>query len=208
MVVSKELIRQRIQESIEAKQALLKDEKLLYAISALANEIVESLSNGGKLLVCGNGGSAADALHIAGEILGRFVMERPGYAAIALNADVATLTAVGNDYGYDHIFSRQVEGLMNHNDVLLGISTSGNSENIVRAFEKAKEKGGKTALLTGKTGGKLKDLADYAIIVPANVTARIQECHTCIYHILCELVEKGVYEADGNKDKTPDRITH
>jgi len=194
--MSSELIRQRIQESIEVKQALLKDESLLHEISALAEAVVESLCTGGKLLVCGNGGSASDALHIAGEILGRFVMERPGYAAIALNADVATMTAVGNDYGFDQIFSRQVEGLMNSNDILLGISTSGNSENVIRAFEKAKEKGGKTALLSGKTGGKLKDLADYSIVVPSNVTARIQECHTCIYHILCELIEKGVYESN------------
>lgn len=187
-----ETIRTRIQESIAAKQSLLEDTELIATIDRLAKDVAASILRGGKLLICGNGGSASDALHIAGEILGRFQMERPGYAAVALNADVATMTAIANDYGYEYVFSRQVEGLMQKDDILLGISTSGNSANIVRAFEKAKEKGGRTALLSGKDGGKLKAMADYPIVVPAKVTARIQECHLCIYHILCELVEAQI----------------
>lgn len=176
-------------ESIQVKQKMLEDEIILNNVSDAAQCIVRSLRAGGKLLICGNGGSASDALHIAGELLGRFKKERKAYAAIALNADVATMTAVGNDYGYEYIFSRQVEGLMEEGDILLGISTSGNSENVILAFEQAHMQGGQTILLSGKDGGKLQKIADHSIVVPSDVTARIQEAHECIYHILCELVE-------------------
>ena len=144
---------------------------------------------GGKVLLCGNGGSASDALHIAGELIGRFQRERQGLPAIALNADVASMTAIANDYGYDRIFERGVEGLLNKGDTLIGISTSGNSENVYLAVKKAKEKGGKTIALLGKDGGKINDIADISIVVPSDCTARIQESHIMIGHIICELVE-------------------
>lgn len=187
------LIKERFNESIAVKEAVLTNEQIINTISSLADEISESIKSGGKLLICGNGGSAADALHIAGEILGRFQKERKGYAAVSLNADVATMTAIANDYGYEEVFARQVEGIMNPQDILLGISTSGNSKNVVRAFEKAHDIGGKTALLSGKDGGVLKNIADYAIIVPSKVTARIQESHLLIYHILCEIIEDNLF---------------
>lgn len=187
-----QMIRSRMQESIDAVTTLLHDETTIAQIASLADAIAASILQGGKLLICGNGGSAADALHIAGEILGRFQKERRGYAAVALNADVATLTAIANDYGYEQVFSRQVEGLMTKQDILLGISTSGNSANIIHAFAKAKEIGGKTALLSGKDGGSLKSQADFAIIAPSQITAHVQECHLCIYHILCELIENAL----------------
>lgn len=187
------LIKERFNESIAVKEAVLTNEQIINTISSLADEISESIKSGGKLLICGNGGSAADALHIAGEIIGRFQKERKGFAAVSLNADVATMTAIANDYGYEEVFARQVEGIMNPQDILMGISTSGNSKNVVRAFEKAHDIGGKTALLSGKDGGVLKNIADYAIIVPSKVTARIQESHLLIYHILCEIIEDNLF---------------
>ena len=170
-------IEREIVDSIEVKKEILKDKELLSTLATMANQIAASLKNNGKILICGNGGSASDALHIAGEIVGRFQKERNAYPAIALNSDVATMTAIANDYGYNQVFSRQVEGLMRPGDILLGISTSGNSKNVIKAVEKAHEIGGKAFLLTGKSGGKLKDVCDLKIIVPSNVTAHIQEAH-------------------------------
>ncbi|WP_456472565.1 D-sedoheptulose 7-phosphate isomerase [Methanocaldococcus sp.] len=152
--------------------------------------IVEALKNGNKVLICGNGGSAADAQHFAAEIVGRFKLERKGFPAIALTTDTSILTAIGNDYGFDKIFERQVEALGKKGDILVSISTSGNSENVIRAVNKAKEIGIFTIGLLGKGGGKLKDIVDLALIVPSNDTARIQECHLTIYHVICEEVEK------------------
>ena len=185
-----EIIKQRLEESISVKKEILSQPKLLDTILQLAEETTNVLKNGGKILLCGNGGSASDALHIAGELVGKFQIERKGYTAIALNADVATMTALSNDYGYESVFSKQVEALMTKDDLLIGLSTSGNSGNVIRAFEKACEIGGKTAILTGKDGGKLDRMADYSIVVPSDVTARIQESHMCIYHIICEIVER------------------
>jgi D-sedoheptulose 7-phosphate isomerase len=154
-------------------------------------EIIENaLKNGNKLLICGNGGSAADAQHFAAEIVGRFKLERDGLPAIALTTDTSILTAIGNDYGFEKIFERQIEALGKKGDVLIGISTSGNSENVIRAVNKAKEMGIYTIGLLGKGGGKLKDIVDLALVVPSNDTARIQECHLTIYHVICEEVEK------------------
>lgn len=187
-------IENEIRNSIEVKQKILDNSEILDLLEQMANHIVKSINDGGKLLLCGNGGSASDAIHIAGEIVGRFKKERKAYPAIALNADIATMTAIANDYGYDQVFSRQVEGLMQKDDILLGISTSGNSENIIKAFEKAKEVGGRTFLFSGKTGGKLKELADISIIVPSDITAHIQEAHECLYHILCGLLEENMTE--------------
>lgn len=187
--MNEQLIRERFEISIETKQKILDNERIIKCIDELADVIACSMKHGGKLLVCGNGGSAADSLHIAGEILGRFQKERKAYAAIALNADVATMTSIANDYGYEEVFSRQVEGLMNPEDILLGISTSGNSKNIIRAFKTAHKIGGRTALLSGNDGGVLKEMADYSVVVPSDITARIQETHMLIYHVLCEIVE-------------------
>ncbi len=187
-----EKIRAEIRASIDVKQRMLDDPAMIKTISEAAACMTEALKKGGKILVCGNGGSASDALHIAGEIVGRFQKERPAYAAVALNADPAVMTAVANDYDFGQVFARQVEGLMTDKDVLLGLSTSGNSANVIRAFEKAREIGGKTILLSGKSGGKLRAMADIAVIAPSDVTAHIQEAHECVYHILCGLVEDAL----------------
>ncbi len=194
-----ELIKQRISDSIAVKQSLLENEELINTVVSLANEIVTCIANGGKLVICGNGGSASDALHFAGEIVGRFVKERKAWPAVVLNADVATMTAIANDYGYDDVFARQVEGHVKPGDVFIGISTSGNSENVYRAMQKAKEIGGATACLVGKDGGKIGREADLPIIVPCNVTARVQECHINIIHILCEMAEAKLAEMEGKK---------
>lgn len=185
-------IKKELRDSIMVKEALLRDSAALQMISDIAGSMVKALQDGGKILVCGNGGSASDALHIAGELVGRFRKERKAYTAIALNADVATMTAVANDYGYNSAFSRQVEGLATDKDILIGISTSGNSENIICAFETMHGIGGKTVLLSGRDGGKLKAMADFALVVPCDVTAHIQEAHECVYHILCGLMEDGL----------------
>lgn len=183
------IIRQRINDSIVAKTNLLEDKATLDVISRLADFIAECIKDGGKLVICGNGGSASDALHFAGEIVGRFVKERKAWPAVVLNADVATMTAIANDYGYDEVFARQAEGHVKPGDVFIGISTSGNSENVYRATLKAKELGAKTAALLGKDGGKIAKEVDFPIIVHCNTTARVQECHINIIHILCEISE-------------------
>lgn len=158
-------------------------------ISEIGILLQKTLQQGGKILLCGNGGSAADSQHIAAEIVGRFKKERKGLAAIALTTDTSIITSVGNDYGYEHIFSRQVEGLCNPEDCLIGITTSGNSQNIVNAIEKANDIGAMTIGLTGGTGGKLNDLCTHNMVVPSNVTARVQEAHIFIGHSLCEILE-------------------
>lgn len=185
----KKLITDRIQESIEAKMRLLENKELLNILEDLSNVIVKALQNGNKLVLCGNGGSASDALHFAGEIVGRFQKERKAWSAVVLNADVATMTAIANDYEYDDVFARQTEGHIRLGDIFIGISTSGNSENILRAAKVAKEKGAVTAALLGKNGGKIKSEVDYPIVIPNNVTARVQECHILLIHILCEIIE-------------------
>ncbi len=152
--------------------------------------IVDVIKNQNKVLICGNGGSAADSQHFAAELVGRFKLEREGYATVALTTNTSILTAIGNDYGFDKIFERQVEALGRKGDLLIGISTSGNSRNIIRAVNKAKEKGIFTIGILGKEGGKLKEQVDLALIVPSNNTARIQECHLTIYHVICEEIEK------------------
>lgn len=185
-----ELIRDRISASITVKKQLLSNHSLLATVSSLADKIRECLfKTGGKLVICGNGGSASDALHFAGEIIGRFQRERSAWPAVVLNADVATMTAISNDYGYDKVFARQAEAHVQSNDIFIGISTSGNSENVLRAINVAKKKGAITTGLLGRDGGKISKIVDYPIIVPCDVTARVQEAHICLIHILCELVE-------------------
>lgn len=184
-----EIIKSKLKESIETKQRILNDSNILDMINKVSIMIAETISNGGKLVLCGNGGSASDALHFAGEIVGRFKKERKAWPAIVLNSDVATMTAIANDYGYDEVFSRQVEGQVTAKDIVIGFSTSGNSENIYKAILKSKEIGAKSVGMLGNNGGKICDVVDYPIVIPYNVTARIQECHITIVHIICEIVE-------------------
>ena len=193
-----EIIRQRINDSIKAKEMILRDDSLLNAISRLANEIVDCLQKGGKLVICGNGGSASDALHFASEIVGRFERERRSWPAIVLNTNVSTMTAIANDYGYDDIFARQIDGLLKNEDLFICISTSGNSENVYRALLRSKEIGARTACLTGYDGGKVGKTADISIVIPSYVTARIQECHINIIHILCEIVETKLSKSEAS----------
>lgn len=159
-------------------------------IQLMAERCKEALKSGNKVLFCGNGGSAADAQHLAAELIGRFQKERRSLASVALTTDTSILTAVANDYGYDEVFARQVEGLGRSGDVLIGISTSGNSANVVKAALKARDTGMHTIAFTGEAGGKLKDICDITFAVPSKVTARIQEMHIMVGHIICELVEE------------------
>ena len=167
-------------------------ETLSSEILDAAQKIKGGLEAGGKLLLMGNGGSAGDAQHIAAELVGRFKKERKAMPALALTVDTSSLTALGNDYGFDTIFERQVEALANKNDTVIGISTSGNSENIIRAVNKANSIGAFTIGLLGNDGGKLKDAVNLPIIIPSNDTARIQEVHITIGHIICEIIEEDL----------------
>ena len=184
---------QSIEESIAVKQALLADTAFMERIDAAAQLMIKSLQNGGKVHFCGNGGSAADAQHLAAELSGRFYFDRPPLNAEALHCNTSYLTAVGNDYGYDYIFSRLLRGTAKRGDVLVGISTSGNSKNIVKAYETAKEMGVTIISLTGETGGIMKDFSDILLNVPSTDTPRIQESHIMIGHIICELVETDMF---------------
>ena len=175
-----------IAESCQALQSLARQEPVFETIAAA---MVETLRGGGKILTCGNGGSAADALHLAEELVGRYRRERPSWAAVSLNADPTLLTCIGNDYGFDFVFSRQVEGLAGNNDLLICFTTSGNSVNILRALEAAKSRGVKSVAILGKTGGAAKGKADIELIVEGNDTARIQEAHGFLLHALLERVE-------------------
>ena len=158
---------------------------------------VETLKNGNKILIFGNGGSAADAQHIAAELTGRYKTERKGLPAIALTTDTSALTAIGNDYGYDRVFDRQVESLANEGDLLIGISTSGNSENVINAFNVGKDLGCKVLGFTGKDGGKMDSLCDINLIVPSNDTPRIQEMHILFGHTICHLIDEAYKEENG-----------
>ncbi len=182
------IIQQRVVEHIALAQRLTQS-KLLEQIATVAVVIKKALAQGHKVMFCGNGGSAADSQHLAAEFVGRFQKERRGLSAIALTVDTSILTAVGNDYGYDHVFERQIEALGNTGDVLIGISTSGNSGNVVAAVELAKTMGIYCVGMTAAGGGKLAQLCDECLVVPDKVTARAQEMHILIGHILCELVD-------------------
>lgn len=163
------------------------------ALVPLAEALIQAYRSGNKLLVCGNGGSAADAQHLAAEFVNRYKIERPPLPAIALTTDTSILTSIGNDYSFDEVFSKQVEALGAKGDVFLGITTSGNSPNVLRAFEAARRKGLVTAALLGRDGGKARALADIAVVVPAQATARIQEAHLVVEHTLCELVDEILF---------------
>ncbi|MCF7811895.1 D-sedoheptulose 7-phosphate isomerase [bacterium] len=164
------------------------------ALLKISETIAETLKNGHKLLLFGNGGSAADAQHVAAEIVGRFEAERKAFPAIALTTDTSILTAVGNDYGFEQVFSRQLEALANKGDVAVGISTSGSSENVIKGLEKAKEMGAICIGFTGGRGGAMPGICDICFIAPADRTARIQELHIAAWHIICEMVEKDLVD--------------
>lgn len=190
------IIRQRIDDSINLKKSLLENEQLITTVTQVADIIKTSLGNGGKIIICGNGGSASDALHFAGEIVGRFQKERNPWPAVVLNADVATLTAIANDYGYEEAFARQAKAHLTDKDIFVGISTSGNSKNIIKAVDVAKTVGAKSVAFLGKDGGALGRIVDYPIIVQSNNTARVQECHIMLIHIICEIVENLLSEEE------------
>lgn len=186
------LVRRRIEESIRAKQNI--SQKLMQDIALAAESIVDAYRAGGRLILFGNGGSAADAQHIACELVGRFLSERKPLDAVALGTNVPTLTSIANDYGYGRVLEREVTAAAKPCDVVMGISTSGDSPNVARALARAKKIGCTTIAMTGRTGGKLKGTADILLNVPSNVTPRIQESHILIGHIICELVEKSAKE--------------
>jgi D-sedoheptulose 7-phosphate isomerase len=188
-----EIISQRIQASIEVKQQTLADPALIATIEQVARVIVEALRADKKILFCGNGGSAADAQHIAAELSGRFYHDREPLFAEALHVNTSYLTAVANDYGYDYVYSRLVKAKGRPGDVLVGISTSGNSANIITALQVAKAQGMTTVSMTGATGGKMKENSDFLLNVPSKDTPRIQEVHILLGHIICELVEMELF---------------
>ena len=181
-----------LQESLQLKQVILKDHGLIQTVAAVAAELRRSLRDGGKIFFFGNGGSAADAQHLAAELVGRFDRERRALPAIALTANTSTMTAIGNDYSYDRVFVRQLEALSTPGDIAVGISTSGKSPNVVNAVRSAREAGVTTVGMTGLSGGELASLAHFCIRIPSERTPRIQEAHILIGHILCELVEEDL----------------
>ena len=189
-----ELILQHIQESIDTKTRLMEDVRLVAEIDKVAQLIVEAYRNGHKTLWAGNGGSAADAQHMAGELVNKFTFDRPGLPALSLSTDTSIITAVGNDYGFDRLFARQVEAQGCPGDVFIGISTSGKSRNLVEALGACRAKGIATVAIVGE-GPCPMDEYDYVIHVPSRVTPRIQECQTLVGHILCYLVENQLFEA-------------
>ncbi len=188
-----EKIKNIITDSINVKNQILADVKILQTLKDCVHVILSAFKKSNKVLFCGNGGSAADAQHLAAEFSGRFYIDRDALPAEALHCNTSYITAVGNDYGYDVIYSRIIKGIGNAGDVLVGLSTSGNSKNIINAFEVAKEKGITTIAFTGASGGKLKEIAQHLINVPSNDTPRIQESHIMLGHIICQLVEEQYF---------------
>ncbi|WP_270980145.1 D-sedoheptulose-7-phosphate isomerase [Campylobacter helveticus] len=189
----KAYIKEHFEESIKVKKQILEDEALIALIEKVAKELIGAYRAGRKTLIAGNGGSAADAQHIAGEFVSRFYFDREGIPSIALTTDTSIITAIGNDYGYEKLFSRQVQAQGVKGDVFIGISTSGNSKNILEALKVCKEKGILSVGLTGESGGAMGELCDYCIKVPSTCTPRIQESHIVIGHILCAIVEEELF---------------
>ncbi len=192
-------------EHIAIVQSMSEQESLLEQI---AQEMTRALLAGNKVLWCGNGGSAADSQHLAAELMGRFRRERRGLASVALTTDTSILTAIGNDYGVERIFSRQVEGLCVPGDIFVGISTSGNSRNVCAAVETAKSLGAFTIAFTGESGGELANLADLTLRVPSSDTARIQECHILCGHMLCDWIETAVCAQDASCKEAESNSAH
>jgi len=189
----KEQISKIIQASVSVKEQILKDEAMLNTVARCSEAITQAFKNGNKVLFCGNGGSAADAQHLAAEFSGRFYTDRKALPAEALHVNTSYITAVANDYSYDVVYSRMIDGIGRPGDVVVGLSTSGNSGNILKAFESARKIGMITVGFTGATGGKMKDLSDYLLNVPSTDTPRIQESHILLGHIICQLVEEAYF---------------
>lgn len=187
-------IKSIITASVETKQRILADATLLKTIDAVVSLVTTAFRNGNRVYFCGNGGSAADAQHLAAEFSGRFYTDRKALPAEALHCNTSYLTAVANDYGYDVVYSRMIDGIGEKGDVLIGLSTSGNSANILKAFEVARTKGIHTVAFTGATGGQMKTISDHLVNVPSNDTPRIQESHITIGHIICQLVEEEYFK--------------
>jgi D-sedoheptulose 7-phosphate isomerase len=187
------LLQSRITASVQLKQQLLSNTKLLETVTKVASMAADAYRNGNKVMWCGNGGSAADAQHLAAELSGRFYYDRPPLNSDAFHVNTSYLTAVANDYSYDQVYSRLVQAMCRKGDILIGLSTSGNSGNVVKAFEKAREMGVITVGFTGETGGKMKPFTDYLINTPSTDTPRIQECHMLLGHTLCEIVEQQLF---------------
>ena len=193
MIEKMEHIKKIIQSSIDVKKAVLENSDLLNTVLSITEIMVAALKSDRRIYFCGNGGSAADAQHLAAELTGRFYTDRKALAAEALHCNTSYLTAVANDYGFDEIYARMIEGIAQEGDVLIGLSTSGNSKNIVKAFEKAKERNVIAISFTGEDGGALKNLSNYCINVPSTDTPRIQETHILVGHIICQLVEEKYF---------------
>jgi len=189
-----ELVKQTVRNSVSVKQELLEDADLLSRTVEIAEVVSGALQNGKKLLLFGNGGSAADAAHIAAELVGRYQRERRGLPALLLAGNLSSVTAIGNDCGFDSVFSRQVEAFGVAGDVAIGISTSGDSENVLRGMEMARKKQVTTVGLTGRTGGRLKSRVDYCLAIPSDETPRVQECHIMLGHIICDIVERLLFD--------------
>ncbi|MFZ0305780.1 MAG: D-sedoheptulose 7-phosphate isomerase [Terracidiphilus sp.] len=192
----KTLILEKLRNSVATLQKVMADEALLATLAAAAELTGKAMLDGRKLMIAGNGGSAADAQHLAAEFVSRLTIDRPAMRAVALTTDSSILTAVGNDYSYDNVFERQIEALGQKGDVFLGISTSGNSKNILKAFELSRKMGITTVGFSGRQGGKMPPLCDYNIIVPSEITANIQESHLALEHIFCHLVELRYFGAE------------
>jgi D-sedoheptulose 7-phosphate isomerase len=197
----KQLVKKQLQQSIGTLQAVLADDQLSDTLVAIGKLTADAMQSGHKLLVAGNGGSASDAQHLVAEFVVRLTVNRPALRAIALTTDSSILTATGNDFGFDQLFSRQVEALAQPGDIFLGISTSGNSPNIVKALHQAKKMGVATIGFTGNDGGQMRSLCDHNIIIPSAVTMNIQESHLALEHIFCMVVERFIFGMDF--DKTP-----
>lgn len=195
----KDLIRRQLAESVRTMQAVHDDEHLHETLVAIGKVTADALKHGRMLMVAGNGGSAADAQHLVAEFVVRLTVDRPALRAIALTTDTSILTAAGNDYGYDHVFARQVEALGHAGDVFLGISTSGNSRNLLLALRAAKKLGMHTVGFTGNGGGAMRELCDYTIAVPSSTTMNIQESHLALEHIFCMVVERFLFGMDFDK---------
>ena len=186
-------IANQVKKSYETKQAIYENKELMELIQEVSKVTVKAYKRGKKTLIVGNGGSAADAQHIAGEFVSKFYFDRPGLASMALTTDTSILTAIGNDYGYEKLFSRQVQANGVEGDVFIGISTSGNSKNIIEALKECKSKGIITVGFTGESGGAMKELCDYCICVPSSETPRVQESHILLGHIICAVVEEEIF---------------
>ena len=188
------VIHKNLQESIRLKNRIASDDSMIKSIQLIADQIITTFKSDGKVFFCGNGGSAADAQHLAAEFSGKYYLDRPALNAEALNVNTAYLTATANDYSFDHIYSRLIEGKGKKGDLLIGLSTSGNSKNVLNALTKAKSLGLTTIGLTGEGGGEMKTLCDLLIEIPSHDTPRIQECHMLIGHTICEIVEQELFK--------------